>query len=446
MDEFDVEVTPIEGRSATHAASEHGGAADDSRLWTERRLDARQRVLRAGCLAAIVLFALLALLSVPASNRESLTSLLRSPTPTPTALLVPGYDRFGWEHTVPWGKLIIDGHAGPDVRRTGVIGDVDSQPRASSFRLSHGVHIVEFQAELFPTLRCKVSVPQSAADTCPLDRDTIDFLFPEAPLTRVLDLGATIERLPTNQIEALARVTQDQLTAAAATLHGSIEPGDHYRAASGKVAIATEPMTAEPRFTLARDTAIAHPEPDAHCARLCSSADLFNVSGPATWILAAPVDLTWRYTTAAGRLVLDNGPSSVGAAQTSVDTSVEAVWNHSEWQVRLAALGSLQRDPVICAAASHYLDVLQASVETNPDLNFQWSWPYIASTTDLGCLVAGTNMFDESGTPSGHVAMVFYHNGVMLAANAGAHLLFPHIPPASKHEQSLIQRAAPPWA
>jgi hypothetical protein len=445
LDEFDFEVTPLEGQSGTEATRKDNAAAHRSRPWTEQRLNRRQRLLRAGCLSGIVLVALVTLLTVPAANRDSLAALLRGPTPTATAQLVPGYDRFGWVHTVPWGRLVIDRQAGPDVRRTGAIGDVDSQLHATSFRLSRGVHTLEYHADLFPTLRCKVSVPPAAGDTCPLDPDTVDFLFPDAPSTRVLDLGATIERLPAEQIEALARATQEQLTATAATLHGTLQPGDHFRTASGKVAIATEPMIAEPRFTLTPDTAIAHPEPDAHCARLCSAADLFSVSGPDTWMLAAPVDLTWRYTTAAGRLVLDNGQSGAGATRSSTDASVEVVWNQGEWQVRLAPLKAPERDPVICGAAGHYLDVLQASVETSPNLNFQWAWPYTASTSDLGCLIAGSNTFDDNGTPNGHISMVFYHNGVMLAANAEAHLLFPQIPLASEHEHVLIQRAAPSW-
>ncbi len=210
--------------------------------------------------------------------------------------------------------------------------------------------------------------------------------------------------------------------------------------------IATQAMIVAPRFTLAPSAAITHPDVGAHCARLCSFADLFDPSGPDTWNLAAPVDLTWRYTTPTGHPVFDNGPPDAGAAQQSNDTGVVAIWDRGEWRVRLAPLSPPLREPVICAAAGHSLDVLQASPETSPDLTFTWSWPYAASTDDLGCLLAGSNTFDIKGEPSGNVAYVFYHNGVMLAANAEAHHLFPQIPLPSTHERALIASGLPDWA
>jgi len=448
VDEFDFEVTPLNTRTASRAAPAEDDSADNSPLhpWIERRLGWRQRLSRMGGLVAVVTFALVALLLVPSGSRNGIRTLL--PVPTPTTLLLTGNDRFAWEHTVPWGKLFIDGQPGPVLSATGANFKTTPELRPVSFRLSPGRHTLDYRADLFPTLHCVVSVPQAASDTCPLDHQIVDFLFPDAALTRVLDLGATIERLPPGQVQALAHATQELLDATTATQSGIIEPGDHLLNTDGEVATADEPMLIAPHFTPSQDTAVSHPELTAHCARLCSATEAFDPSGPDTWNLIAPVDLTWRYQTLAGQSILDEGPSMPRAAQQSADVSVEAAWKQGQWRVSLAPLSPRTSDLVICATGSHYLEVMQASegTDTTPDPNFRWRWPYAASTRDLGCLFAGSNTLDDSGTPTGHVALVLYRCGVLLAANEEAHRLFPRMPLPSAHERALIQEVTPTWA
>ena len=73
--------------------------------------------------------------------------------------------------------------------------------------------------------------PPRASDTCPLDHSpmAIAYLDAQRAATRLLDLQATIDRLPSAQAHALAIAAQAALTALAASLPGgTLAVGDHY--------------------------------------------------------------------------------------------------------------------------------------------------------------------------------------------------------------------------
>ncbi len=114
----------------------------------------------------------------------------------------------------PGVSCCIDGKAGPDVRGWALHAAVLHEPQGAAFHLTPGRHTLEYRAAPFPTLKCIVSVPASSADTCPLDQ--ADSLPPMSdwsikPKTRLLDLQATIDRLPATQAQALVAATQAQL-------------------------------------------------------------------------------------------------------------------------------------------------------------------------------------------------------------------------------------------
>lgn len=463
MDEFDLEVTLLgEGSPPGNASQDTADTAErDAHRFatslastslaamsvsgTHRRRCERMRVLRAGAVTVAIVSVFTAILLVPAGTRSAVFQLLGGPTATPTPTLLPEGDLFLWEHTVPWGTLLIDGRQGPDIRGPSAEYNQQGDIQAAGFHLARGKHTLDYRAALFPTLHCTISVPRAGADTCPLDiQNTFPFLV-KNPGIRVLDLQATVDRLSSEQARALATVTQDALdTAAEATGPGAIARGDHIRAADGQATLVTDtPLTIQARFTLSDSVTLDRSVEVVHCALLCSSTDLFAQSQPDAWMVYAPVKLSWRYVGGDGRVILDNGPAVADELRGSVVVVVAARWEQNQWQVQLTPAGPRLHDPVLCAVGRHALDVLRISpLETTVDLQIQW--PYEATTPGLGCLLAGSKKVDVAGNLGGAVALVLYRCGVLLAVNAEAQRIFPHLPHASVHEQALAWAVAPP--
>jgi hypothetical protein len=400
-----------------------------------------QRLLRAGSLLVLLSVLVSAFLLVLAGNRPTILSLLAHPTPTATAIPRSGDDTFLWEHSVPWGRLLIDGQPGPDVGGSALHQDAEGVPRGAAFHLARGRHTLEYRAAPFPTLRCTLSVPATRIDTCPLNRAAdLSFLVPDAPLTRLLDLQATIDRLPEAQAQALLAATQAQLTSlAAAFLPGMLTVGDHYLDSAGQLTQASAALTFAPRIRL--ESTIDRND-DVVCVTLCSNTSLFTAYSAEVWALLAPVALTWRYTTTAGQVVLADGPAGALEARGSTPMSIVAQWRDGSWQIQTPLVGSPQPDPVICPTGEHYREALQVTPgQTTVHQNFHW--PYVASTAELGCLYAGSEMDPTTGQPSGPIALVLYRAGALLAVNAAAHQVFPTLPLVSAHERALAQAVAP---
>ena len=131
------------------------------------RASSAQQRWRTASLLALLLLLFAALFLVPTGNRAALLRALSVPTASPTTSIQLGNDTFLWEHAVPWGRLLIDGKPGPALVGAGLSDDPVPETHAP-FSLPRGQHTLEYQAALFPTLRCTVSVPYSRDDTCPL--------------------------------------------------------------------------------------------------------------------------------------------------------------------------------------------------------------------------------------------------------------------------------------
>src|SRR5258708_6588772 len=215
------------------------------------RVTSRRRVLRALRIGAMVLLVLALAFPVLANASIDLRTLLHIPTPTPTTTLSPSTYQFSWVDGVPWGELQVDGRPGPDVHQP--LGQTaEGLPALPSFTLPRGRHTLRYVAELFPPLTCTVSVPAAQADTCPLSREAVS---PDPALAgrsgRVLDLQATVERLPAEQRTALEQTIQALLTASEAS--ATVAPGARYLGADGQVKVATQVLRARPQYTLNED-------------------------------------------------------------------------------------------------------------------------------------------------------------------------------------------------
>src|SRR5262249_25533821 len=218
------------------------------------RLTGRARLARAGCVGALLLLVLALLLLPNPATQAALVGLLHLETPTATPRLSIGDNRFLWEHSVPWGVLLVDGRPGPDVRTSGILFDETGDPVAAppyTFALPRGRHTLEYRAAPFPTLRCTISVPAALSDTCPLVHNVPPFLVKQDDLhSRYLDLRATLDRLSPEQWTALTAATQatlNQIALAAAPAPGTlVASGDHYLAATGPVVVPVPPSLPSP--------------------------------------------------------------------------------------------------------------------------------------------------------------------------------------------------------
>jgi hypothetical protein len=155
-----------------------------------------QQLVRGGSVIVLLTLLIVAALLVPTSNRDTILRTLTPPTPSPTTVPLPGEGAFLWEHSAPWGRLLIDHKPGPDVSGWAVSRSAEGVWVGAPFRLPRGRHILEYRAAPFATLDCIVTVPVSSSDTCPQERSLdYGYLIPGAPATRLLDLQATLTRL-----------------------------------------------------------------------------------------------------------------------------------------------------------------------------------------------------------------------------------------------------------
>ncbi len=216
MDEdFELEVTDLRtGRTlpaATDSASASSPAvpAEDapqpgslSRTWKPGVAPSPggARRLRAAVVAAAALLVTVLLLgSVP----DSLAALLHLPTPAPTATLMPLAGQFTAVNGVPWGVLRADGK----------VVSLYSAQTLFAFSLPRGRHTLEYHAEPFPVLRCVVSVPQAASDTCPLKTAADADVNILEGAGRYLDFRCTLRALSDQQQVALEALIQRALDA-----------------------------------------------------------------------------------------------------------------------------------------------------------------------------------------------------------------------------------------
>ncbi len=294
------------------------------------RVTSRRRVLRALGIGAMVLLVLALAFPVLANASIDLRTLLHIPTPTPTTTLSPSTYQFSWVDGVPWGELQVDGRPGPDVHQP--LGQTaEGLPVLPSFTLPRGRHTLRYVAELFPPLTCTVSVPAAQADTCPLSREAVS---PDPALAgrsgRVLDLQATVERLPAEQRTALEQTIQALLTASEAS--ATVAPGARYLGADGQVKVATQVLRARPQYTLNEDPRYLQAGLYSPCVTLCLLPSL-DLLGPDIWGLVGHVVVHWHYARTDGQVVLDQAPAAPIAQDEHVGVWLAVQWT-GHWQVQ----------------------------------------------------------------------------------------------------------------
>lgn len=390
------------------------------------------------CALALVLAVAGLLLSTQPNPREALGTLLGIPSPTATAPLPLGASVFFVAHRVPWGVLTIDG-ARNDALDIDIAEAQPSDPQGGSpgFILGRGRHQVVYLAPPFAPLRCVVTVPAAAHDTCPLaSPDETQSQQYISGAARILDLGATLANLPAQSLADLktAATTVIGLSLPAVVAHA----GEHYLGGDSQ----THTFAQDAQATLFRAPWTGTPASgQTGCQFLCPITG-GSSNGITAWNISAQIQQGYHYVaaTAGGAVPGDTPlacmPASGDKPYCPIVDQVElaVTWNGS-WQVSVAVP---VQEPLSCQAASGLLsDMLYGTPGGGADSPPMQPLPPIAAANPAeGCL-AGVQIQQPSGTVT---IELLYRFGVLLTVDSAGSAAFPYLPQADASEQALAQQ------
>lgn len=422
MDEFEIEITPLDGANERDMPASSGTRGGSNRSPFAPRLTRRDKLRRWAITWGSVLLACVVIVAVSPALRGALGSLARGSTPSGDIALLPGTEVIYFENSTPWGTLLLDGR---------VVSD-PSQPHTDHIAVAPGRHTLVYRDPPFPTLRCHLQVPFSTQDTCPLE------LIPSQPndtslYVRIINLGATPDQLPPEQLTTLTRVINSALGDLYSMAY--VPAGAAYLSASGAPAVARESLTATLIFQLNTDPHIVAPYlPGGHlCWQICHLSD--STVDPLHWGLLALARVSWDYTTATGAVVARDAPASPNPNGATALITISAMWDGFWRAMALPDRDQFGVSP-ICDVASTLLPAAPYTGATALDFTLT---QIPARTPADGCLL--TTRLIRPGTPP-PVAFVLYRFGMLVAANTEARQLYPELPAATAGDQLLAQNIA----
>ncbi len=416
----ELEVSRLDADRSRGAGDDGGVQGDDpvvsaptspdvSRLTSRRR-----RVMGAMTAGAAVALVLVVVLATIPSGGTALGTLLGTalgiPTPQPTATLAVGANIVELIDSVPWGTLTVDGR-----ERLTYYGILPP--------LARGKHALVYTAAPFPTLRCQLSVPAAAHDSCPLSAT------PSAGAVRAVDLQATLDHLPSAAHDALLEAVH-AMVAQLVIPDGHIELGDHYQSHSNAIVAASEPLTAHSQV------ALAAPPPGfllfgEACNPMCV-APRVELSAP--WELIVPITEALQLTDAHGTIV-DTVPIDVSGHNAPPPLLyIETQWTGA-WSVRLAISAASVVADNLCASGESQLQQL---LHPSPAVISSGTGP--STEPAAGCLIRATLGISSSNTASAYLFFARY--GVLMAADDATQRALPQLARPSPNERALIAQLA----
>jgi hypothetical protein len=391
---------PAEDASASRGAAQHGA----SRIVPENHLRPGRRLLQAGVTGLAVALAVAIILVTVPDAASQLKAPLRLLTPEPTATLPLGSDIILLAHTVPWGHLRVDG-------RTDLARDLGIASGYHAYRLPPGQHTLDYLAEPFPAVRCVVSAPARASDTCRAPNDPGQSV---AEALRALDMNATVETMDNPERAKLQALLE----------HGSsyppitVEPGMHYLDQNGNTAIARE------RMTVTMSVGAVQPASDTdfndngqRCGEFCS---LSQQDDPTAWNLLLSIEQRWMYVAASSGSFMARSPSDTAF------TGAQVTWNNGEWALMSDILSG---NNCFFSRQFEYFD----SMASKNGLSF--SVITAEPTSANGCVIE----YSEGSSDAQPQAQILYRFGVTLAVNTDTQRLFPDLPLANAAERAIAQ-------
>jgi hypothetical protein len=391
---------PAEDAPASGEAAQHGAA----RLVPENNLRPNRRLLQSSVTGLAVALAVAIILVTFPNAASQLKAPLRLLTPEPTATLPLGSDIILLAHTVPWGHLRVDG-------RTDVAQDLGIGSGYHAYRLPPGQHNLDYIAEPFPALRCVVSAPARASDTCRAPNDPGQSV---GEALRALDMNATVETMDSRERAKLLTLLENGASYSPIT----IEPGMHYLDQNGNVAIARD------RMTVTMSVGAVQPASDAdlndngqRCGEFCS---LSQQDDPTAWNLLISIEQRWMYVVVSDGSFMARSPSDIAF------TGAQVNWNNGEWALMSDILSG---NNCFFSRQFEHFD----TIASKNGLSFS---VIIAEPTSAnGCVIE----YSETSSDTQPKARILYRFGVTLAVNTDAQRLFPDLPVANAAERAIAQ-------
>jgi len=434
MDDSDTNLTDEPEAEVEYEVSMLGGPARNMSPHVAPPGARLSRILRSLVGSVAVVSALLAIVilvaSIPSAD-DGIRLALHLLTPIPTAVLPRGSDTLLLAHTVPWGRLRVDGRSLDDLHS--FIDRIDGYP---AIRLPPGAHTITYSADQFPTLTCTVTIPFVTPRIAPADLHACSVLpFPgahspaSAPAAHLVDLRATLGRLAPATLVQL----KEEIDTTLPNAQTVVQPGERYLGHDGAVHVASASLPAQLVMRLNNDPLALLPLGDfpTMCAVLC--ADPIQSATPVqspVWSLFANVTSAWRFVATESSVTAPFAPP----ADVSADVVTQLVTvgvTYEGGQFRVTPRGAESASRLVFAAATNAVSGFGKKLTSQYPSG--WSaLPFIAHNPADGCkIVVGAIQGSKDGLPGGKTLNLLYQFGVLLAADQMAHDVLPELPVAS---------------
>ncbi|HEX6481508.1 MAG TPA: hypothetical protein VF043_21925 [Ktedonobacteraceae bacterium] len=468
QDDFEIEITNLDAQDQTIAGNKATSSPKPFIQSLNYQFLLRHRGLQLLITSGVVALAMLVILGSTAGIRSLLSGGTESPLPTPATSSRPRNDLFYFQLNPPWGHLSIDGHT---VARM----PVDSTDPPLS--LSPGQHKLLWQAAPFRPVSCILVVPViSNPSTCNHSQFT-----PENTnqLISIVELRVSTDLLPATRRTALLAATQaalDKEQHSQTVLAGESYAVPSEIAGPGHKACRLEKqvvlcftttkqqLQATLRFQLDTDITYGAPCSDGQacsyngfdCRLFCSLTDGQWPDSPpvvppaSAWGVVVPVHSFWQFTTATGQVVAgDEADNFVGGIENEHLVALEITWDGVAWRVSVLPANSqgFFSVPVCDSALGDAQNLVNNVIINNVQISTSYQFAY-GNDPSAGCLieVAQEQVPYVTPTPTSSppvMAYLLHRFGVLVAANAQAHHLWPFLPIADENEQHIVQQLIP---
>jgi hypothetical protein len=330
-DDFSAEVSDLRlgaSRTMHDAASPvtHGPAAPSP---VESRLTPRQRLTRFSVTTCALLLAGVVIWSA-ARGSHGVAGLV----PSPTVTAGPDTSQVYLLPNPPGVVVSLDGHPLASLPAPG-----DPHP----LQLSRGPHSLVWVSKLLPfrQVECRVSVPHSELDTCPLVAPQSVARSVSSPQAPIIGLHASLSMLGPYASGLQGAIVQ---ALGASQSSAVVQPGERYYNGQGPV-VASQPLRATLAYQLLTDSGYPEPcilgdpaipcrFPGQDCNQICTiaAAPASLAVAPNEWLAAAQVHANWTYTT------LDGHPVGTSAENVGERFGVQLAvlritWDGAQWHV-----------------------------------------------------------------------------------------------------------------
>ncbi|MGZ6376882.1 MAG: hypothetical protein ACXWPI_19445 [Ktedonobacterales bacterium] len=445
-DDLQVEVIPLRD----HNSESTSAAAQARSLFTPHRLP-QARTVRLGALLVTVLLAVLLLASIPALGEGALR-LMGQPAGirAPIATRTPNDSLF----------YLVPNPAGVAVSLDGkLLGSLPLPGSGHPLRLAPGTHMLRWTSQRFPfhPLACRISVPRTAADTCPIVAQQVNPTgIADEPGT-IIGMHASMNALAAADQQALMLAIQTALAAQRFTT--TVRAGELYAIydgnhPTGQAITAHQPLQATLTFTYLSNAGYPEPciltqpaipcrFPGQDCTQICTVTQLppaMARTPDQTWIGAVMIHASWDYTTAHGMPIA----LQIGEAFGLQLMPLRIAYVGGQWQVSviMGNVGGfdLAGDPV-CDPARYLLSQnnVWSFAVNNPPPGAHMAYIPAPNPAD-GCaaVLLGHN------APGEEPAMFLQRFGVLRTVNAEAANPDANLPMADAYEQSLARQLLAP--